>query len=143
MKHKTFDFRTAYIDLLLNVLTGIIFLFVLTTLLIQPQKEAKDAGLKKNAEFVINVKWDHDIDCDVDIWVRDPTGNVVSFKKKEAGIMYIERDDLGSQGDYLQDNNRNILASASDNSETWVLRGLVKGKFTVMMVNSSPLRSSN
>lgn len=131
MKHKTYDFRTAYIDLLLNILTGIIFLFVLTSLLIQPVKEKTDPGLKKNAEFVINVRWNNDIDCDVDIWVRDPLGNIVSFKKKESGIMYIERDDIGIQGDLLMDSKDKIVGQVSDNSETWVLRGLITGKFTV------------
>jgi hypothetical protein len=131
MKHKTFDFKTAYIDLLLNVLTGILFLFLLTTLLIQPKKESQDAGLKKNAELVINITWDHTVDCDIDIWVRDPQGSVVSFQKKESGIMYIERDDLGSHGDFVFDNNKNMIGKVLDNSETWILRGLLQGKFVV------------
>lgn len=131
MKHKTYDFRTAYIDLLLNILTGIIFLFVLTSLLIQPIKEKTDPGLKKNAEYIINVRWNNEIDCDVDIWVQDPLGNIASFKKKEAGIMYIERDDIGIQGDVIKDDNGNVISQVVDNSETWILRGLIPGKFTV------------
>lgn len=128
MKHKLFDFRTAYIDLLLNVLTGIIFLFVLTTLMIQPKKN--EDSLKKNAEFIINAEWNKDYDCDVDMWVRDPKGNTVYFEKKDSGIMHLERDDLGFRGDTIT-----ILGdkkiSNNENKETWVLRGNLPGEYTV------------
>lgn len=131
MKHKKFDFRTAYIDLLLNVLTGIIFLFAITTLLIQAPTKSQDEGLKRNAEYIISATWDPDIDCDIDMWVEDPLGNVVSFRTLSAGVMSIERDDMGFKGDYLYDMNGNILTKASENKEIWTLRGKLTGKFTL------------
>lgn len=131
MKHKKFDFRTAYIDLLLNVLTGIIFLFAITTLLIQVPKKSQDDGLKRNAEYIITATWDSNIDCDIDMWVEDPLGNVVSFRKLSAGVMTIERDDMGFKGDYLYDMVGNIITVASENKEIWTLRGKQVGKFTL------------
>lgn len=131
MKHKKFDFRTAYIDLLLNVLTGIIFLFVLTTLLIQAPKKAEEAGIKKNAEFIITATWDGAQDCDVDMWVRDPLGNVVSFQQFSTGLMNIERDDLGFSGDYFYDSQGKLILKASENKEIWTLRGKQEGKFVL------------
>ena len=129
MKHKKFDFRTAYIDVLLNVLTGIIFLFILTTLMIQPQKK-QDEGIKKNAEYIMNVEWHKDIDCDVDVWVQDPANNVVYFQQRDKGIMHLERDDLGFRNDIVSvvpGNTINVI----ENRETWVLRGIVPGIYTV------------
>lgn len=130
MRNKKFDFRTAYIDLLLNVLTGIIFLFMVATVLIKPEA-VKDAGIKKDAEYIINLSWPTDKDCDVDIWVRDPLGNVVSFIQKDLGIMHLERDDLGSANDKVKTDNGFIYSTSLANDETWVLRGMIPGKFTV------------
>jgi hypothetical protein len=127
MKHKQFDFRTAYIDLLLNVLTGIIFLFLLTTLMIQSKKE--DEGIKKDAQYVIVAEWPADMDCDVDLWVQDPSGEAVWFNRRDFGIMHIERDDLGFRNDFVKDADGNIISEVNKNSETWVLRGVMPGEF--------------
>ena len=129
MKHKKFDFRTAYIDVLPNVLTGIIFLFILTTLMIQPQKK-QDEGIKKNAEYIMNVEWHKDIDCDVDVWVQDPANNVVYFQQRDKGIMHLERDDLGFRNDIVSVVPGNTI-NVVENRETWVLRGIVPGIYTV------------
>lgn len=131
MRHKKFDFRTAYIDLLLNFLTSIIFIFVLTTLLIQAKKQNENEGPKKNAEYVITATWDQNVDCDVDLWVQDPLGNVVSFKAPNNGIMHIERDDMGLKNDYYYDSNHNLVAKSDENKEMWTLRGIARGEYTV------------
>lgn len=131
MKHKKFDFRTAYIDLLLNVLTGIIFLFILTTLLITKPTKTEEEGIKKNAQYIVDVTWDEKTDCDVDVWVKDPLNRVVSFQEKSNGLMYIERDDLGKRNDYYYDNEGNLLSAVDNNKEVWTLRGKLAGEYTV------------
>lgn len=131
MNNKKFDFRTAYIDLLLNVLTGIIFLFIITTLFISKPNKSEDEGIKKNAQYIVNVLWDSNIDCDVDVWVMDPLRRVVSFKNKNNALMFIENDDLGTKSDYYYDNQGNLLSAVDENKEVWTLRGLVEGEYTV------------
>ena len=131
MKHKYFDFRTAYIDLLLNFMVGLVFISILS----QPiQNKKTDEGMKKNAEMVIQVDWPNNLDCDVDIWVRDPMGNLVFFNQKDRGLMHIERDDLGFRNDIIT-TTRDLLTgkpAANDiNEEVWVLRGKVAGEFNV------------
>lgn len=131
MNNKKFDFRTAYIDLLLNVLTGIIFLFIITTLFITKPTKNEDAGLKKNAQYIINMTWDDTLDCDVDMWVKDPLNRIVSFQSKSNGLMYIEKDDLGKKSDYYYDDNGNLLSAVDENKEVWTLRGKLAGEYTV------------
>lgn len=135
MKHKKFDFRTAYIDLLLNVLTAIIFLFMLSTLLIQVKVKKENEGVKRDAQYVINATWDTKLDCDVDLWVRDPNGNVVNFQKKDSGLMHIERDDLGFFNDIITEMTQSLFDKNANknlnNQETWVLRGITAGEYTV------------
>lgn len=131
MKHKKFDFRTAYIDLLLNFLTSIIFIFVLTTILIQAKKQNENEGPRKDAQYIITATWNKEIDCDVDLWVQDPIGNVVSFKVPSNGLMHIERDDMGLKNDYYFNSNNQLVAKTDENRELWTLRGKIKGEFTV------------
>lgn len=129
MRHKKYDFRTAFIDLLINVLTGMVFLFMITTLLIQ-NKTKEDPGIKKDAQYVINITWGNNINCDVDLWVKDPLNRVVSFQTPDVGVMNLERDDQGWTNDVVVVQNNEQTIQQLDNSETWVLRGKMTGKFT-------------
>ncbi len=132
MKHRAFDFRTAFIDLLLNFMVSLVFIFVLSTLLMNPAKK-QDEGIKKNAQMLIQVDWDQSTDCDVDIWVRDPYKNVVYFNQRDKGLMHIERDDLGFQNDILDIAKEFVTGKKTenkDNQEIWVLRGNIEGEFT-------------
>src|SRR4051812_8615361 len=87
-RHKAFDFRTAYIDLLLNLLTAVLAISVISFALIA-KKQEQTQGINSKAEMIANMEWSKDIDCDVDIWVRDPRGALVSFQRKDWGIMNI------------------------------------------------------
>ena len=129
MKHKQFDFRTAFIDFLLNMLAGIIFLFILTSfLIIVDAKKIVSEGVKKNAELILQVDWPEDLDCDIDTWVLNPQGKYVSYIKKEEGLMHLERDDKGLRNDVL---DLNQLQKSVGNQEIWTLRGNIIGTFIV------------
>lgn len=129
MKNRKFDFRTAYIDLLINLLTGIVVLFILTTLLIAPVTKNTE-GIKKNADYVLTLEWPNDVDCDVDLWVRDPLNNVVSYRFPEAGLMYFERDDMGKRRSVYEIDGKEIVIDP-DNKEFVTLRGTFKGEYVV------------
>lgn len=133
MKHRAFDFRTAYIDLLLNFMVSLVFIFVISSLLINPVSKKQNEGIKKNAEMIIQADWNPALDCDVDMWVRDPMGNIVYHQQRDKGLMHIERDDLGHQND-LMDLAKEYVTGVKpenlENQEIWVLRGKVKGEFT-------------
>lgn len=129
MKNRKFDFRTAYIDLLINLLTGIVVLFMLVTLLIAPITQ-NSAGIKKNADYVITLEWPNEIDCDVDLWIRDPLNNVVSYRYMEAGLMYFERDDMGKRRSVFELDGKEIVIDP-DNKEFITFRGTFTGEYTV------------
>lgn len=129
MKNRKFDFRTAYIDLLINLLTGIVVLFILTTLLIAPITKNSE-GIKKNADYVLTLEWPNDLDCDVDFWIRDPLNNVVSYRFPEAGLMYFERDDMGKRRSVYELDGKEIVIDP-DNKEFVTLRGTFPGEYVV------------
>lgn len=129
MSHRKFDFRTAYIDLLINLLTGTVVLFILTTLLISPITKQNE-GIKKNADYVITMEWPENIDCDVDMWVRDPQSNIVAYKRPESGLMYYERDDMGQRRSIFDINGQKTVIDP-DNKEYVTLRGTFPGEYVV------------
>jgi hypothetical protein len=129
MKNKKFDFRTAYIDILIALLMGTVVMFMLTTLLIAPIVKQNE-GIKKNADYVITVEWPNELDCDVDLWVRDPLNNVVSYRQPEGGLMYFERDDMGKRRSVFEVDGKEIIIDP-DNKEFITLRGTFKGEYVV------------
>ena len=129
MSHRKFDFRTAYIDLLINLLTGTVVLFILTTLLIAPITKNTE-GIKKNADYVITLEWPNELDCDVDLWVRDPQNNIVSYRFMESGLMYFERDDMGKRRSVYEVDGKEMVIDP-DNKEFITLRGTFPGEYVV------------
>lgn len=129
MSHRKFDFRTAYIDLLINLLTGTFVLFILTTLLIAPIIQ-KNEGIKKNADFIISMEWPENIDCDVDMWVRDPQNHIVSYRVPESGLMYYERDDMGQRRSIFEVSGKTTVIDP-DNKEYVTLRGTFPGEYII------------
>lgn len=127
MKNKKFDFRTAYIDLLINLLTGTVVLFILTTLLIAPAVKNNE-GIKKNADYVISLEWPTELDCDLDLWVRDAQNNIVSYRIPEAGLMYFERDDMGKRRSVYEVDGKEVVIDP-DNKEFVTLRGSFPGEY--------------
>lgn len=126
---RKFDFRTAYIDLLIALLMGTVVIFILTTLLIAPITQNSE-GIKKNADYVLTLEWPNEIDCDVDLWVRDPLNNIVSYRFPEAGLMYFERDDMGKRRSVYEIDGKEIVIDP-DNKEFVTLRGTFKGEYVV------------
>ena len=129
MKNKYNDFRTGFIDLLLCSFASVVVLFILSTLLINPAKKVVNEGIRKDAEYVIELNWNPDVDCDVDLWMRDPDKNIVSFLRKDIALMHLERDDLGSLNDTYINNNSTF--KSMHNNEVVTIRGIIPGEYTV------------
>lgn len=88
----------AYIDLL----TCLFVFFVVAFSIVFAQKkmdEAIQTNIEAKAEFMVLVDWSYKSRNDVDVWLRDPVGDVVSYKKKDQHGITLERDDLGKGGD--------------------------------------------
>ena len=123
-----FKSTTGLNDLLFNLLVGFVFLFVVAFLLINPPTKKSDAP--KKAEYIIVIEWDPEANDDIDLWVKDPMGNIVSFTNKMGGLLNLEKDDLGWQNDkWLQPNGEEVVIPI--NREVITIRGIVQGKYQV------------
>jgi hypothetical protein len=125
-----FKSSIGFTDLLFNLVIGFVFLFVTAFLLINPI--AKKGDVIKKAEYLIVIEWDNFRNDDVDLWVKDPQGNIVSFIAKAAGVMNLEKDDLGYSNDVLEKRRNGDTALILLNREVVTLRGTVPGEYEVM-----------
>ena len=87
----------GFVDLLFNLLVGFTFLFMLAFILINPV--AKKEVHNPKAEYLVIMSWDDYSQSDIDLWVKDNIGNIVSFRSKDIALLTLDRDDLGTRND--------------------------------------------
>ena len=127
MKYRRPNNFDPFTDLLFNILLGFTFLFFITILFINPISKLGNANLK--AEYIITVDWQDNLPDDVDIWVQDPNGEIVSYLKKDAGWLHLDRDDQGIINDVVIINNKEVIYPI--NKEVVTLRGIIPGEYIV------------
>ena len=125
-KFKFYSFD-PFTDLLFNILLGFVFLFFLTILFINPITKLGNVNLK--AEYIITIEWKESSPDDVDIWVKDPNGEIVSYLKKDAGWLHLDRDDRGVINDKVSINGEEYTYPI--NREVVTLRGIIPGEYIV------------
>ena len=118
----------AFTDLLFNIVLGFAFMFIIAFLLINPVE--KEAQIEAKAEFMIIMEWDHQSAYDIDLWMMDPVGNIVGFPNMHAGLLHLDKDDLGQSNDsvILADGTKKIIYL---NREIMTIRGIVPGEYIV------------
>ena len=119
---------TAFIDLLFNIIVGVAFLFMIAFLLINPVSKKNDVESK--ADYLIILTWDNKSHDDIDLWMRDPVGKIMSFKSKDVGFMHLDRDDLGTRNDKVTMPDGTVKYVIL-NREIAALRGTFTGWYVV------------
>ena len=106
----------GFIDLLMNLLVGFAFMFILAFMLINPV--AKKHEFDPKAEYLIIMTWNSESNSDIDIWIKDNLGHTISFRQKDQAMINLDRDDLGlvndryrnAQGELIERNyNREVI----------------------------------
>ena len=120
--------QTAFLDLLFNCLLGFVFLFV--TSFLQINLNAEQAGVVLKAEYIVTLTWDDESHDDVDMWLEDPAGNIVFFKSQEAGLMHLDRDDVGHRKDFISLPSGQLV-DVESNFEVLTIRGIIPGEWTL------------
>ena len=116
-----------FTDLIFNILLGIVLLFFISILFINPITKLGNVNLK--AEYIITIDWPDNLPDDIDLWVRDPNGEIVSYLNKDAGWLHLDRDDRGIINDRVKIGDQELVYPL--NREVVTLRGLIPGEYTV------------
>ena len=128
MRYPGGGYRTdPFVDLLFNALLGFTLLFFVTLVYFNP--EARKGKVNLKAEYIISVTRPENRTDDIDLWVRDPLGKVVSYIEKDAGWLHLDRDDQGSVNDTVVIEGKEVIFPI--NQELVTLRGLIDGEYTV------------
>lgn len=125
--HRQRFYTDPFTDLLFNALLGFVFLFMVAILFMNPIAKLGTVNLK--AEFIITLTWPDNQPDDLDIWVEDPHGEIVSYLQREAGWLHLDRDDRGSLNDTIEINGQKILHPV--NQEVVTMRGIISGEYVV------------
>lgn len=126
---RNYSCSVSFLDLLFNMLLAFTALFVLAFVMISVKKDDSKSNAEVKAEYIINISWPEELDYDVDVYVEDPMGNLVCFRRREEGLMHLERDDLGHRNDTVQ--TPGGPQKFNVNRESVTLRGLHSGEYVV------------
>ena len=121
--------------MLFKALQVVAFLFFMALLVIAPEAESGKVNTK--AEFLITVSWPDNHPDDIDTFVQDPLGNMVWYRRREAGFMVLDRDDRGGANDFIMVNGRKLPSPIRQ--ETVSIRGIVAGEYTVNVYHFAAL----
>lgn len=116
-----------FTDLLFNALLGFTMLFMITIMFVNPLAKLGSANLK--AEYIITLTWAPDVADDIDVWVEDPHGEIVSYLQKDAGWLHLDRDDRGEINDTIMIDGEEVVHRI--NQEVVTLRGIISGEYIV------------
>lgn len=125
--HKNYGCNTSFLDLLFNMLLAFVAMFILSFAMINISKTTKN--FESKAEYIITVTWPNDFDDDIDVYLQDPEKHLVMFKRKEDGLMHLDRDDLGFTNDIIETINGPI--KYDENREIVTIRGIISGEYTL------------
>ena len=120
--------NVAFTDLLFNIVVGLAFLFLLAFILMNPIAKEKD--VEEKSDFIIIMEWDDESGDDLDLWVRDPNGGILSFRNRGVGFMHLDRDDLGLSNDKIKTADGKVKYVLR-NKEVVSLRGYQSGQYLV------------
>ena len=116
-----------FTDLLFNTLLGFTLLFFISIIFMNPI--AKLGNINYKAEYIITVIWPENQPDDIDLWVQDPYHETVSYLRKEAGWLNLDRADRGDLNDTVMINGEKVVHPI--NQEVVTIRGIISGEYIV------------
>ena len=127
LRKRRHDDIDPFSDLLFNAMLGVVLMFALAFVSINPK--AKTGVIDAKAEFLITTTWPDNRPVDIDTWVQDGGGKTVWFRTREAGLMHLDRDDRGMTGDVVVVDGKEIVNPL--NQEVVTIRGIAPGEYIV------------
>lgn len=116
-----------FIDLLFNTLLGSTFLFLVSVMFINP--DTRKGRVNLEAEYIISVTRPDHLADNIDLWVQDPIVETVSYLRKDASWLHLDRDDRGEINDTILVNGEQLIYPI--NQEVVTIRGIIPGEYIV------------
>ncbi len=119
--------QDPFTDLLFNCLLAFTFLFLIALIALNPPP--KEGLIDPKAEYIVTTTWEDFNPDDIDMWIEDPHGNVVWFRKPAVSLMHLDRDDRGMENDTIMVDGKEVANPL--NQEVVTIRGTMPGEYVV------------
>ena len=119
---RSYHSNTAFLDLLFNTLICFTAFFAIALIFMSQKRDPADVSL--SSYIMIIASWPANSNDDIDLYVRDPSGEVVFFRNKDNSLMHLDRDDVGNREDLSEE-------EMPENREIVTIRKKVPGEFVV------------
>ena len=119
----------SWIDLILNLLLGITAMFMLAVINMNIQKKTI-SPVEEKAEILITMSWADRSNDDVDLWIQDPDGRILSYRTRQTGFLTLDHDDMGFSV-HKQTVENGESSSIPYRREVAAVRRKIKGRYIV------------
>lgn len=90
---------TGFKDMILNTLCAMIVIVVLLMALVNPVAKNDVGDIAQPGQMYVTLSWPGNNNVDVDLVVRDPSGEVVFFRHSHGRHLTLSKDDRGTLDD--------------------------------------------
>lgn len=122
MNRTRFGTTLSFIDFAFNLIIALIALFILSIIMLNPPRQ--ESNTKKEAKYLIVMKWQDGSNHDVDLWIQYGE-RAIGFPMRQSSNIALERDDLGP------DDTTQMLHFTPINEEIIAIRAFQEGWYTV------------
>lgn len=127
MKRQGLFAKVLFMDVILNMLVGVMAIVQLLKVETPPPEEKKKDSLETDGQYAVVMTWPDAANDDVDLHVRDPSGKTVNYNTPMAELMHLEYDDRGELGDRTMTSTGEVAVAL--NRERVILRGAIAGEY--------------
>lgn len=123
--------KTLFVDLMMSTLVVVTALLIASNA-VEKEKQRKaleEASIRTDGAYAVTVEWPDGSLDDVDLYVRDPAGNIAYFSSRDVGLMHLEHDDQGAASDNAKTEAGSVTVER--NEERVILRGIMAGEYVV------------
>lgn len=128
MRRQGIFAKVLFMDVILSMLVCVMAIVQLLKVE-TPQEKRKNDTLETDGLYAIVVSWPTASNDDVDLYVQDPSKNLIFYNQTTAELMHLEFDDRGELGDKAMTSSGEVKVDI--NRERAIIRGGMAGEYVV------------
>jgi len=127
LRLRKYNSNISFLDTFLLTLIGITAILAIVVKLINPV--ADEGKIEPVTELMLTLEWDPSLPPDLDMHIKTPNGDIISFRYKDNGWLVLDRDDLGATSDRYVVNGE--WKTVPKNMEVVNVNAIVPGEYVV------------
>ena len=123
--------KTLFTDFLMSNLAVLLGIMMLSNVSQQrkEEREREEAALRTDGDYAILMEWPNVSPDDVDLYVRDPAGNIAFFSSRDVGLMHLEHDDQGTASDRLKSESGEVRVERNEERARMLWKAVFRDRF--------------